>query len=208
MYQTIVEEKERRLRKGSHTTPAPIKTTSPTTTTSPAITTTTGASNMGVMAKVCTAGGSDCKEEKEVELLSGKKTVLFKEVRGSEKNLSSPTTTTPRNRRTRMKAPNNNIKKVTRMTDKEREEVRRNTKDIRGFFMKGEEVTAGPGLVQRLIKAAETNSLSTTTTQKEVSSLNISNNSVVPSMMKSISIRRVISKSISHAQCLLEATCV
>ena len=179
----ITEEKERRLRKGSQISPAPIETTTspttPTTTSSVVPTSSTGE------AKICAAGGSDCIEEKEVELLPGKKTVLFKEVRGSEKSLSSPTTTTPRNRRTRMKAPNNNIKKVTRMTDKEREEVRRNTKDIRGFFMKGEEVTAGPGLVQRLIKAAETNSLSTTTTQKEVSSLNISNNSVVPSMMKS-----------------------
>ena len=106
---------------------------------------------MGVMAKVCTAGGSDCKEEKEVELLSGKKTVLFKEVRGSETSSSSPTTTTPRNRKTRMKAPNNNNKKVIRMTDKEKEEIRRSTKDIRGFLKKGEELTAGPGLVQRLI---------------------------------------------------------
>lgn len=185
----IVEEKERRLRRSSQPTSAPIMTQSPSTTTATSPQPTT--STTGERATSDTRGGQDCNKEKDVKLLSEMKN-NSKDVRGPGRSSDCHPTTTPRSRRTRMKATNNSNKKVTRMTNKEKEETKRSTRDIRGFFKLGEE-QSGPGLVQRLVKAAETHSLSSTTTaNREVSPMISGINSCIPSrMMKNSSLSAV-----------------
>ena len=86
-----------------------------------------------------------------------------------------------------MKAKISSNKKVVRMTGKEKEETRRTTRDIRDFLRMGEErkeEAVGSSLVQRLIRAAEQNTLSTTTTMREVSGRNTCNNPCLPSLSK------------------------
>ena len=185
----IMEEKIRRLSSQRTTTP-PTKT-SPTTTTPlkpPETTTTTGDNNVGLVAYNNLEGGLDCSKEKDVKLLSARKEETCQILRGpGRNNTNSATTTTPKGRRITMKAKNSSNKKVVRMTGKEKEETRRTTRDIRDFLRMGEErkeEAVGSSLVQRLIRAAEQNTLSTTTTMREVSGRNTCNNPCLPSLSK------------------------
>ena len=176
----IVEEKERRLRLSSQIPSAPITQSLPTkTTTHPPTTTSSMEEPLAMESK----GGEDCLMRKEVKLLKEVKEVSM-EVRGPRRTPDHCSTTTPRSRKVKMKVQNPNNKRIVRTTSKEMEEVKKSTKDIRGFFSKGGEEAAGPGLVKRLIKAAETNALTTTTTSKnEVSVKNIKSNLCCSSMM-------------------------
>ena len=167
-----------------------VDTAPPTTTTS----TPSVGENLEEVARVFSPGGQGCKDGRglsAVVVVSATSSLRPPSTRGGTKEedrRSSSTTTTPKRLSINMKVKNNK-KKVVRMTDTEKDEMKKTTKDIRGFFGKmktsqtEEEVkktTADvPSSFKSLLKLAEGRGKPTTPNNK-VSHNNIISKPCVP----------------------------